>query len=139
MGLLDELAEDVLSKMSGGEGSQTQILEFVMGLINNPETGGLGGFVENFKSKGLGNVIGSWIGSGENQSISREQIQHVFGGEQIQQLGQKLGLSGEELSGSLASLLPQLIDKLTPDGTVPQGGLLEQELGLLKGKLFGGS
>lgn len=139
MGLLDELAEGVLSKMSGGEGSQTQILEFVMGLINNPETGGLGGFVENFKSKGLGDVIGSWIGSGENQSISVEQIQHVLGGEQIQQLGQKLGLSGEELSGSLASLLPQLIDKLTPDGTVPQGGLLEQELGLLKGKLFGGS
>lgn len=136
MGLFDELGKGLLGKLAGGEG-QNSLVDVITGLISNPNTGGLAGLVQTFSGKGLGDVIGSWISTGENQPISADQIQHVFGKEQLQGIAEKLGISSQEASGGLAELLPQIIDKLTPDGSIPQGGLLEQGLGLLKGKLFG--
>jgi uncharacterized protein YidB (DUF937 family) len=111
-------------------------MEQVLGLINNPETGGLGGLIETFKSKGLSDVISSWIGTGQNQPVSGEQIANALGDDKIREIAQKLGLSGADASSGLAELLPQLIDKLTPDGTVPEDGLLEQGLAILKGKIM---
>ncbi len=138
MGLLDELEKGVLGSLTGaGSGGHNQLMDVISGLVNNPNTGGLAGLVQAFAGKGLGDVIGSWVGTGVNQPISADQIQHVFGKEQLQGIADKLGISSQEASGGLAQLLPQIIDKLTPDGSIPQGGLLEQGLGLLKSKLFG--
>ena len=138
MGLLDELGKGLLGNLAGAGGTgQSALMDAITGLISNPDTGGLAGLVQTFAGKGLGDVIGSWIGTGENQPISADQIQHVFGKEQLQGIAEKLGVSSQEASGGLAELLPQIIDKLTPQGSIPQGGLLEQGLGLLKGKLFG--
>jgi uncharacterized protein YidB (DUF937 family) len=137
MGLLDELGKGLLGNLTGG-GGQSPLMDVITGLISNPNTGGLSGLVQTFAGKGLGDVIGSWISTGENQPISADQIQHVFGKDQLQGIAEKLGISSQEASGGLAQLLPQIIDKLTPEGSIPQGGLLEQGLGMLKGKLFGG-
>ena len=133
MGLFDQITKGLGDKLSGGEG-QNPLLETIMGLVNNPETGGLTGLVETFKSNGLGDVVSSWIGTGQNQPVSGEQIQQVLGGEQIEQIAQKTGTSKEEVAGGLATLLPGIIDKLTPGGTLPEGGLLQQGLSMLKGK-----
>ena len=111
-------------------------MEQVLGLINNPETGGLAGLVETFKSKGLGDAMSSWIGTGENQPVSGEEIAHTIGSDKIQEIAGKLGISGSEASAGLAAILPQVIDKLTPEGKVPEGGLLEQGLNILKQKLL---
>jgi uncharacterized protein YidB (DUF937 family) len=111
-------------------------MEHVLGLINNSETGGLAGLVEIFKSKGLGDAVSSWISSGENQSVSGEAIANTLGSDKIREIADKLGISGPEASNGLATLLPQLIDKLTPDGKLPEGGLLEQGLSILKQKLL---
>jgi uncharacterized protein YidB (DUF937 family) len=91
--------------------------------------------IQSFNSKGLGDIVSSWVGTGENLPISGQQIQEVLGSGQIQQMAEKLGTSSEDVSGGLAGLLPQLIDKLTPDGSVPESGMLEKALGLFKSGL----
>ncbi len=109
----------------------------IMGLLKGSESGGLQGLVETFNEKGLGEVMSSWIGKGENLPISPEQIQQIFGSGQVQQIAEKLGVSPDEASSGLAELLPQIVDKLTPEGSVPNQDLLHQGLGILADKLFG--
>ncbi|QSA98328.1 YidB family protein [Methylococcus sp. EFPC2] len=134
MGLIDSIVGQVGDALSNTDNSnQGGLLEVVAGLINNPETGGLQGLINTFNEKGLGETIASWVGTGQNLPISGEQVQAALGSERVQAIAEKLGLSSADASGGLASLLPQLIDKLTPNGQLPEGGLLEQGLALLKG------
>jgi uncharacterized protein YidB (DUF937 family) len=111
-------------------------MEQVLGLVNNSETGGLAGLVETFKSKGLGDAISSWVGTGENQPVSGEALANALGSDKIREIADRLGVSSSEASNGLAGLLPQVIDKLTPDGKVPEAGLLEQGLNILKQKFL---
>jgi uncharacterized protein YidB (DUF937 family) len=131
MGLFDEITAALTSKISG-EDTQTPLLETVLNLINNPDTGGLAGLVQTFKDKGLGEAVSSWVSTGQNLPVSGEQIQNALGSEQIQQIAEKMGISTEAASGGLASLLPEIIDKLTPNGSLPEGSLLDQGLALFK-------
>ncbi|PKO48576.1 MAG: hypothetical protein CVU31_04965 [Betaproteobacteria bacterium HGW-Betaproteobacteria-4] len=135
MGLLDSVVGALAGGQSGGE---SPLLNVVMQLINNPQTGGLGGLVQSFQQGGLGDIVNSWVSTGQNLPISAEQIQAVLGGGQLQNIAAQLGMSTEQASGGLADLLPQLVDKLTPNGQVPEGGdLLAQGLDMLKkGGLF---
>jgi len=135
MGLLDEITKTAGIEIPGGSG-QEGLMDQVMGLINNPETGGLTGLVEKFNSQGLGDAVSSWISTGENQPVSGQQMEQAFGGNIIQDIAQKLGLSGSDVSSGLAALLPKVIDGLTPEGKVPEGGLLEQGLDFLKNKML---
>ena len=135
MGLFDS----VVGALSGGQsGGENQLLNIVMQLINNPQTGGLGGLVQSFEQGGLGNIVNSWVSTGHNLPISAEQIQAVLGGGKLQEIAAQLGVSTEQASGGLADLLPQLVDKLPPNGQLPEGGdLLAQGLDMLKkGGLF---
>jgi uncharacterized protein YidB (DUF937 family) len=136
MGLFDEVGKGLLGKLSGGEASNN-LLDTALGLINNPDSGGLSGLVQAFKQKGLSDAVSSWIGTGENQPISPEQVQQVLGNDHLQRISEKLGLSNQDISGGLANLLPQLIDKLTPHGALPEGGYLEHGLDMLKKKILG--
>ena len=78
-----------------------------MGLLTNPQTGGLQGVVEMFTKKGLGDAMSSWISTGQ-------QVQQALGGDLIQQFARQMGSSKEDVSGGLANLLPDIIDKVTP-------------------------
>lgn len=135
MGLFDTIAGQVSSALgnTGTSGGQGGLMDIVSGLLNNPQTGGLQGLIKNFQEKGLGDAVSSWIGTGQNQAVSGEQIHSALGSEQVDAIANKLGVSSSEASTSLASMLPQLIDKLTPTGQVPEGGMLEQGLAMLKG------
>ncbi len=132
MGFLDEIGKGLLGKVLGGGGSQNPLMDIVMGLITNPQTGGLQGLIQSFKEKGLGDAVSSWISTGQNQPISGEQIQHALGGNFMQQIAEQLGSSKSEVSGGLANLLPNIIDKLTPKGTLPESDQLSQGLEALK-------
>ena len=135
MGLLDEIVGKASGLLSGGEGGTSGLMGGVMDMLANKETGGLGGLVQSFRDKGLGDIISSWVGTGANAPISAEQIQLALGSDVVQNLAAKVGIPPEELSGRLAELLPGVIDKLTPDGTIPEGGLLEKGLEFLKGRM----
>lgn len=133
MGLFDAIAEQAASALSNaGDNGQGGIMEVVAGLLGDSETGGIQALVSAFKDKGLGELVASWIGTGENLPISAEQLQTVLGSEQVQAIAQKLGLSSSDVSDSLAKLLPQAIDTLSPNGQLPEGNMLEQGLALLK-------
>jgi len=108
MGLLD----GVLGGIVGAE-----MATVVNGLIQ--KHGGVQGIVNQFESQGLGNTVRSWVGTGPNQPVSPEQVQTALGPDAMAQLAAKLGISREELSAKLAQVLPDAIDKLTPDGVVP--------------------
>ncbi|HCL3935869.1 TPA: YidB family protein, partial [Pseudomonas aeruginosa] len=85
--------------------------------------GGLGGLFQMLQNAGLGDALNSWIGGGPNQSVSAADISRVFGDGQLQQLADSAGVSQSEAAEHLSSLLPELVNKLTPDGQAPQGDL----------------
>lgn len=129
MGLLDSIAGSVLGKLGSEQGGITQV---AMDLFN--QNGGLNGILEKFKENGLGEAAASWVGKGENISISAEQISSVLGNGAIAEMAAKFGINPDTLSAQIAEHLPTLVDKLTPNGEVPaeSGGLLSTVLGMLK-------
>ncbi len=139
MGLLDSIAGQVLGSMAGGGRGQPSsgLMDVIGGLLAGQQPGsaggGLGGLISAFEKNGLGDVMASWIGTGENQAISAEQIQSVLGNEQIAAIARSLGFSPQEVSGQLAQFLPQVIDQITPSGKVPDTDALGGLLGMLKG------
>lgn len=138
MSLLDKVvgaASDLFGQHAEGGHS---LLAAIMQLVNNPQTGGLAGFMQSFETAGLGNIVKSWVSTGENLPISATQIESALGNERIGQFASQLGIDPAQASAKLAEYLPQAIDKLTPDGNVPTGeSLTAKGLELLKSKLFG--
>jgi uncharacterized protein YidB (DUF937 family) len=123
---------DQLSSVLSGE--HAGLLGNVLDALGKERGGGLAGLVQAFQANGLGDVVSSWIGTGQNQSISASQIQSVLGSDAVKQLAAKMGLSPDAVSAKLAEVLPDAIDKLTPNGKLPEGGLLAGALTALRAK-----
>jgi len=98
--------------------------------------GGLPGLVNQFQNAGLNDIVQSWVSTGENKAISPDQIQSALG-DNITGIAAKLGLSTSDVASQLSNVLPQVVDKLTPNGTIPEGNVLDQGMDAVK-KLFGG-
>jgi uncharacterized protein YidB (DUF937 family) len=111
------------------------VLQEVMGLINNQE-GGLSGLVGKLKDSGLADQVNSWIGTGSNKSVDASQLSSALGSDVVSKIAGKLGISTEEAAGSMAGALPEVIDKLTPNGKIETDDIVQQGLSALKG-LFG--
>jgi uncharacterized protein YidB (DUF937 family) len=127
MGLLDS----VLGSLSQG-GAGNPLLDAVLKLVNNPQTGGLEGLVRNFQAKGMGGIVDSWVSNGQNQAISPDQLTAALGSDKIGGIAQSLGMSQGDLTSKLAQMLPQVVDKLTPNGQIPDAGGLGDLLGSAK-------
>lgn len=113
-----------LGSLIGMVANNPQLMQAITGMLSNDGgQGGLGGLIAKFQQAGLGDVVGSWVGSGQNQPVSGDQLTEVLGADTIAGLSEKLGVSQNEAAGQLSSILPGLIDKLTPNGSVPHGGL----------------
>jgi len=129
MGFLDEMASKAVSGLSG---SSNPVASTILEMINN-QPGGLSGLVQRFRDKGLGELVNSWVSTGPNLPTSSDQIQHALGNEQVQQFAAKAGISPDLASSKLAELLPLIVDKLTPDGQIPQqSSLLRSGMDFLK-------
>ena len=83
----------------------------------------LAGLVQKFEQAGLGQVVNSWVGTGANQPVSADQLGGVLGGDMVAGLARQLGLNPQDALGQLSQMLPQVVDKLTPQGQIPQGDL----------------
>jgi len=81
--------------------------------------GGLGDLIGKLAAGGAGQQVNSWVGPGENQPIQPGQLGSVLGGNILNELSARTGLSQQELLQQLAVVLPQLINKLTPNGRMP--------------------
>ncbi len=137
MGLFEQLAGGLLGNTASNQDMQTNIVGSITNLIAGAEAGGLTGLVQTFKEKGLGDVVSSWVGTGENLPINADQVRQVLGSPQVQQIAQKLGVSTGDASQAIAQYLPRIVDKLTPNGLVPADDLVAQGLTMLKGELLG--
>ncbi|NOT14630.1 MAG: DUF937 domain-containing protein [Methylotenera sp.] len=129
MGLLDSVAGAVLGNLGGDKGAMAQV---AMDLLN--QNGGLQGVLDKFNAGGLAEQAASWVSKGENLPVSADQIASVLGNGAIADIAAKLGLDSSDVSSKIAEYLPQLVDKMTPDGEVGanSGSLLSTVLGMLK-------
>ena len=113
-----------LGGLLGMAAQNPQLVQAVLSLLSNDGAhGGLAGLVERFQQAGLDNVLQSWIGAGANLPISGEQLASVLGQGTLSQLGSQVGAAPADVAQQLSQLLPGLVDQLTPQGQVPQGGL----------------
>jgi uncharacterized protein YidB (DUF937 family) len=81
--------------------------------------GGVQGIIMQMEQQGLGPTVKSWVGSGPNQPISPTQVHQAFGPQILAELAAKTGLNPQDLAAKLSQVLPQVVDKLTPNGQVP--------------------
>lgn len=124
MGMFRNILGAVLGNIGQQGGSAGMIANVVGGLLaNDGGQGGLGGLVGKFQQAGMGDVVSSWIGKGENLPISADQLQNVLGSDAVSSIAAKLGMNPNDALGQLSTMLPGLVDKLTPNGAAPDGGL----------------
>ena len=136
MGLLDSVFGSVLGggqQQGGGAGA---LINIVAGMLANRGQGGTGaagdaggalgglaGLAEQFQRSGMGDVMNSWIGAGQNQPISPDALGNVLGDDLLGKLAQQTGMAQGDLLGQLSQMLPQMVDQATPEGRIPEGGL----------------
>ncbi len=138
MGLLDS----VLGSMFGGNNQQQQggggamggmggVLGGLLGGMGGGQQqaggmggmgGGIGGLVSQFENAGLGHIAQSWVGNGQNQSVSPDQLQSVFGQGQVNQMASQAGMQPTDFLSQLAQHLPNAVHQMTPNGQVPDEG-----------------
>jgi uncharacterized protein YidB (DUF937 family) len=130
MGLLDGFENEALGKIMGS--TSNPMAASLLQMIQN-QPGGLQGMVQSFHDKGLGGLVSSWVGTGQNLPITADQIHQVLGSDQVKALAARAGISPDQAGSAIAQLLPGIVDKLTPNGEVPAhnnvmdmvGGLLQ--------------
>ena len=132
MGMLDGLRGNALGGLLGGGGQQqSPLMQIALQLLQ--QNGGIQGMLDKFRQGGYADQAASWQSTGENVPISGNALQEVLGSGAIGQIAQQLGMSHGDAAGGLAQVLPQLIDKFTPNGQVPENDseMVEQALALL--------
>jgi len=113
---------DILGQMMGGQpggaGGLGDILGQVLGGVGG-SGGGLGGLLRQFESAGLGDQARSWVSPGQNQPLAPDALGRVFGADGLAAIARQAGLSERDTTAGLAQLLPEIIDRATPQGQVP--------------------
>ena len=135
MGLFDIAREILGGGQTGGTGD---VVGSIMQVLNG-QAGGLDGVLQSLQQGGLGDAVKSWVGTGSNLPVTSEQLQNILGSGVVQDLAAKLGVSPGDAASHLSALLPGIIDHLTPNGDVPEGGLAAAGMSLVKGLLARGS
>ncbi len=92
------------------------------GLAGSGMGGGLGGLLQNFEQAGLGHIAQSWVGNGPNQPVSPQQLQGVFGQDQVQNMASQAGMEPNDFLSQLSQHLPNAVHGMTPNGQLPDEG-----------------
>lgn len=120
MGLFDDLQSQLGAALGGGS---SPLAAEIGKLLVDAQSGGLQGLIERFRNHGLGEIVDSWVGTGQNLPISADEITRVLGSDRVKQLAASAGIDVSALVPQLAQILPHLVDRLTPNGQVPTGNL----------------
>ena len=127
----DEMAKNLKRTLGGPEAEQSRLVNGIVDVLFSRGPG-VAGLIEKFKNKGLGNQASSWVSRGENLPVSAHQVEQVLGPDLIQQIATKTGLPLETVKQKLSTVLPPVVDQLTPDGELPQPDILQQGLNFLR-------
>jgi len=128
MGLLDSILSAVSGKADTSSGANP-LMGILTGLL--AQSGGLQGLASKFSQSGQGDAFSSWVGMGENQAVSSNQIQEALGSEQVRAIAARMGVDPNLASNFLAEYLPKIVDKLTPAGKIDPAADHEQGLAAL--------
>jgi uncharacterized protein YidB (DUF937 family) len=128
MGLLDSILGAV-----SGKGDMSEKAAPLIGILGGllTQAGGLQGLASKFSQSGQGDAFSSWVGMGENQSVSTNQIQEALGSDQIRAIASRMGVDPTLASNFLAEYLPKIVDKLTPAGKIDPAADHQQGLAAL--------
>ncbi len=138
MGMLDAIMKnpELLGDAAKFAADNPEIAKAAMKLLSsNTGGGGLGGLLSNLESGGLGDAVSSWLGSGSNEAIDPGKLTDAIGADTLSGFAKDAGVSGSEAGALLAGILPGIVDKLSPDGKLPDAGGLDSVLGGLLGSL----
>lgn len=129
MGLFDNLANNVMSKVMGDKAPMAKL---AMELFQ--QYGGLPGILQTLKSSGLSEQVDSWVGTGANLNVSAQQIGAALGTSVLTGIATKLNMSNEELTANIAEYMPDVVNQLTPNGVVENNPalIMSRLMGMLK-------
>jgi uncharacterized protein YidB (DUF937 family) len=125
----------MLSSLLGSKGGNLIQAALQMFKDGGAKEGGLAGLLEQFMGAGLGEKADSWVGTGKNEALSGDEVEQALGSDKVDELAQKAGVSHDEAKEGMAEALPEVVDKVTPQGTLPDTGSLQEMLA----KLLGGT
>ena len=115
MGIFDEV-EKIGGSLLGN--NHAGALSAVTDYINSPQVGGLSGLQKMFQEKGLGGIVSSWIGTGQNLPISADQLNSVLHCDALNQVASKFGIDPNTLQSVMTQILPHVVDQMTPNGHI---------------------
>jgi uncharacterized protein YidB (DUF937 family) len=128
--------EDILSKLGGQKGEAGGLASIMKLFGGSGNSSGLQGMASQLQSNGMGDQVKSWIGHGQNQPVSGDQIRQAVDPNQLNQLAEQAHISPEEASQKVAQVLPEMVNQATPEGEMPSHDPFSQGLNALKG-MFG--
>jgi uncharacterized protein YidB (DUF937 family) len=117
MSFLDNLENQAVTSVLGG--SSNPLAAGLLQMIQN-QPGGLQGMVQSFHEKGLGGLMSAWVSTGPNPPMTTDQVHQALGSDKVKELASAAGISPDIASSAIAQLLPGIVDKLTPNGQVPE-------------------
>ena len=121
-GLGDLLGGAAGGRTRGGLGGNrgmllAMLLPFAMQWVQR--NGGIGAVLDRFRQKGFGPQADSWVSTGPNAALKAEEVDEVVGGQELSRLSQQLGVPEREVALGLADILPEMVDRLSPEGQLP--------------------
>jgi uncharacterized protein YidB (DUF937 family) len=119
MGILDSLENSPAFKGALGQLEAAVVPVVLSEVLGNGSQGGLSAIVAKLQQAGLGDLVKSWIGNGQNLPITAEQLQQVLGSDTVKQLAARFNIPVDQLSKVLAQQLPAAVDHASPDGKLP--------------------
>jgi uncharacterized protein YidB (DUF937 family) len=133
MSLLDDVLKEVGGSGAAADPAHHCLATELLGMLSDGGMSkGLGGLVDMFNQKGLGDVVNSWVSTGKNLPITADQVQTVLGSAQVRALAARAGIDPNRASQVIAEILPRLVDKATPSGQVTAGAILDTLSGFFK-------
>jgi uncharacterized protein YidB (DUF937 family) len=132
MGILDSILGSLMGGAGGSPSPMGGVLSSLLGGgqagggMGNPGMGGggLGGLVSQFERAGLGHVAQSWVSNGPNQPVSPQQLQSVFGEDQVQGMAAQASMQPQDFLSQLSQHLPNVVNGMTPNGRLPDEGTM---------------
>ena len=106
----------------GNKGGALMLLLLPLAMQWVQRNGGIGGVLERFRNQGYSQQAASWVSTGENEELQPQAVNELMGTEELSRMSQQLGVSQEEVSSSMAQILPEIVNQLTPQGGVPDDG-----------------
>jgi uncharacterized protein YidB (DUF937 family) len=121
MGLMDQIS----GLFKGGKSDS--LLKGINDMVSSGQVS-LSKMLDNFKSAGLGEKVDSWVGKGPNEAVSAEEVKRAADPENLQAIADKAGISVDEAAEEMSKTLPEVVDKLTPDGVLPSDDQVRSKL-----------